>query len=514
MAEASPVRRAAFPPVSKARPAAALAAVGLAAALIATRFAAPSVGLVLGVAAGTGAAAWMFFSERLEKPLLVFLLYLGLLDGFLKLRTNSSAITLGRDALLYAILLGFLARSTLRRSPMRLPPLSGWPLAFTIIVLVQLFNPADNGLTHTLGALRPHLEFVPLFFVGYAVLQTPARLRTFFLLLLVIASANGIVSAVQLNLTPAQLSSWGPGYSARINGTGTGVNSLAARTYVTSSGQARTRPFGLGDDSGIGEAWGMLALGGALTLISLSGRRSAGRISLLLCAGPPLAIITGEGRSLVVGSVVALVAYILLATTAKRLIPTLAAVLLGLAVMVGVVAYISSVSGAGVFDRYLTISPSTLAATTNQSRGNSFSAIPQLITAHPLGNGLGFVGPAAGFAGGGGAGSNGETEPGFLISELGIPGLLVIYGFNLHLLILGARRIKRLEPETRGHVAALFAGIVALLIVGISAATTSIAPFSPYLWFVGGALTYWLTTDEALTSQSRNHRQLFPGTAS
>ncbi len=41
-------------------------------------------------------------------------------------------------------------------------------------------------------------------------------------------------------------------------------------------------------------------------------------------------------------------------------------------------------------------------------------------------------------------------------------------------------------------VAALLASIVALLTVGISSATTSISPLSPYLWFVGGALSYWL----------------------
>ena len=64
---------------------------------------------------------------------------------------------------------------------------------------------------------------VPLFFVGYAFLKTRARLRAFFLILLVIATANGIVGMVQLNLTPAQLASWGPGYAFRINGNGSGL---------------------------------------------------------------------------------------------------------------------------------------------------------------------------------------------------------------------------------------------------------------------------------------------------
>ena len=474
------------------------------AVLIATRVGAPSLGLALGLAAGIGVTAWMFFSERMEGPLVVFLLYLGLLDGFLKLRTNSSAITLGRDALLYVIVLGFLARAALRLRPLRLPPLSGWVLAFVVVAVVQLANPASHGLLHTLGALRPHLEFVPLFFIGYAVLKTRARLRTFFVIMLMIATANGIVGVIQLNLSPAQLASWGPGYANRISGVG-----VAARTYSSSAG-ARTRPFGLGNDSGVGAAWGMLALGGALALVSLGTRRRVGWISLMLCVGPPLAIISGEERSLLVVAVVALVAFLAFATTPRRLLPTLGAVVLGLAAVVVVVAYISSVSGAGVFDRYETITPGKLASTTSQDRGASFATIPGLIVRHPLGNGLGSAGPAAGFAGGGNTGSNGETEPGFLLSELGIPGLVVVYGFMLHLLFLGVVRVRHLDPDTRIFVAALLAGIVGLLILGISSTTTATSPESPYLWFAGGALSYWLTTRVRPRKQVRSDWQPGP----
>jgi hypothetical protein len=480
--------------------------VAVAATLIGTRGGAPSLGLALGLAAGIGAVAWMFFAERIEGPLVVFLLYLGLLDGFLKLRTNSSVITLGRDALLYVIVLGFLARASLRRQSLRFPPLSGWVLAFTVVVLVQVANPANHGLLNTLGGLRPQLEFVPLFFIGYAVLRTRARLQTFFVIMLVIATANGIVGVVQLNLSPTQLASWGPGYAFRINGNGTGLNQVAGRAFNTSTGVRRTRPFGLGDDAGLGAAWGMLALGGALALMSLGQRRSVGRVSLLLCAGPPLAVISGEGRSLLIGAVVALLAYVAFATTARRLIPTLTAVTLGLAVVIGVVAYVSSISGAGVFDRYATITPSKLASTTSQSRGSSFAAIPGLFVHDPLGGGLASVGPATGFAGGTYSGGNGETEPGFLLSDLGIPGLLVVYGFMLHLLILGVTRIRRLDSDTRMLVAALLAGIAGLLILGISGATTATSPESAYLWFTGGALAYWLKTraSQAVPSSQRS----------
>ena len=71
-------------------------------------------------AAGLGIVVllWLFLSERYENTLAVLLLYLGLLDGYLKLRTNSSAITLVRDGALYpvrtSIFQGFLAKPVAR----------------------------------------------------------------------------------------------------------------------------------------------------------------------------------------------------------------------------------------------------------------------------------------------------------------------------------------------------------------------------------------------------------------
>jgi hypothetical protein len=453
---------------------------------------------IVGVAVGVVTGAWMFISEKPEKPLVVFLLYLGLLDGYLKLRTNSNIITLGRDALLYAIAVGLLARAMIRRQPLHLPPLSGWVLAFVAVVLAQLANPNNIGTQHTIGALRPHLEFIPLFFIGYAIMQSAARLRAFLLVMLIVAAGNGIVGVIQLNLTPQQLSSWGPGYRDRISGKGTGVRQVSARVYGVKQGdnksKTRTRPFGLGSDSGVGAAWGMLGLGAALALVTLAARRNEGRIGLLLCAGPPMAIISGQGRSLLIASIIALLAYAAAATTARRLLPTLAGLILGVAVIVGVVSYVASSSGTGVFDRYKTLSPGKIKGTTSQDRGKSINRIPKFFVKHPLGYQLGAVGPAAGFAGGGTRGvSDGETEPTFLLSELGIPGFLVILGFHLHLLWLGVTRIRRLDGEERIFVAALLSGLVGMFATWLSAATTANSPFSPYLWFAGGALSYWLT---------------------
>jgi hypothetical protein len=154
-----------------------------------------------------GISIWMMTSARTHVTLAVLMLYLGLADGVIKLMSNSSGATLGRDLLLYAIVLGIVVKRMLRKQPFSRPPLTGWVIAFTAVVAVQVFNPGDVSMAHSVASMRPHLEFVPLFFLGYSVMNTRRRLRGFLLLVLVIGAANGVVGVVQFGMSPAQLAS-------------------------------------------------------------------------------------------------------------------------------------------------------------------------------------------------------------------------------------------------------------------------------------------------------------------
>src|SRR5262249_38866063 len=149
----------------------------------------------------------------------------------------------------------FLIRMAVRRRPINWPPLSGWVIAWVVVVLVQVANPHDGTLLHSVASVRPHAEWVPLFFLGYLALRSKRRIRAFLMLLLAVATVNGIVGLVQVNLTPSQLAGWGPGYQKAINGEG----SLSARGFADENGTERNRPFGLGGDIGFGGAVGVLA---------------------------------------------------------------------------------------------------------------------------------------------------------------------------------------------------------------------------------------------------------------
>lgn len=437
---------------------------------------------------------WFAGTSRTSLALAFLMLYLGLLDGYLKLSTHSSAVTLVRDVLLYAIVVGLVVRSQVQGRRLPLPPLSGWVIAYVAFVLVQIPNPNGGSLGHSLAGVRPHLEFVPLFFLGYLVVRDAASLRRFVLLLLVIGAANGVVGLVQFGLSPQQFAAWGPGYAARVNGKG----SLAGRQFVDASGSARVRPFGLGSDAGGGGAFGVLALGGVFALGSLIVRLRYRLLAALLGAGAVAAIITSQGRGVIVAAVATVLLYGVLTATSQRRLASLAGLAVGATMTYFVVTSLTASAGSGAF-RYQGLSASKILATTSSAQGRpgQLQAIGSAIVDYPLGAGLGTAGPASATAGGSSLTGklNAESEFSFLVLEAGVPGLVVVVGFTVLLLGLGIRRCRR-EPDAHARVllAAVISPFAGIIVDFYAGAGTVGVPDGPYLWFVGGVIAYWLVT--------------------
>jgi hypothetical protein len=430
--------------------------------------------------------AWLMLSSNYAVTLGVLALYLGLVDGVLKLKLNTPVATLGRDLLLYSIVSGAVLRLLLSRRRIRIPPLSGYAAAFTVIALVQVLNPETQDFAHAIAALRPHLEFVPLFFFGYAVMRTSNRLRWYLLLLCTVAAVNGVVGFTQFDLTPEELSTWGPGYAERLEGTG----ALSPRTFEGES-TSRVRPPALGSDMGFGGVIAVLAIPALLTLLGAAPRRWTLLVCGPLATGITLGVVTSQSRSTVVAAVVAVLAFFGLAAMSQRRAIALLGPIVAVALTLGVVSVLTS-SGNDPEFRYDTIAPSKLLATTSDARGGTLAAIPEYATSFPLGKGLGLVGPAAGFAGDEASGLNGESQFTFFLVELGVAGLLIFAALQIKLLAL-ATRLRRIDdPELRlllaGCTAPLFA-VAALWITGPISATS---PTAPYFWFTAGILAFWL----------------------
>jgi hypothetical protein len=462
-------------------------AVTLACMAVAARVSAPSVVKGLAVVGFLTAVVWMFLSERYALTLGALVLYLGLADGYLKLSTGSTIATLGRDALLYGICLGALARTLVRRVRVDMAPLTGVVVAYVVLVLVQIFNPSSGGLGRSLGSLRPHIEFVPLFFLAYYAIRTRRQLRAILVVLVVVGAANGVVSYVQFTLTPEQLSRWGPGYANRIEGIG-----VAARTFADRAGQERVRPFGLAADSGQGGFVGLLALPATIALVSL-GRGRWRAVALLLAFAVALAIVTSQGRTVIIGSFVAVTGYLILTIVGRRLVPTLAAVAVIAIVLVGVTSFSSQRAGPGGFRRIDTIAPSRVLQTADAERGSSIAAAPTYATEYPVGAGLGSVGPAATFGRPHAADLNGETQFNFLILELGPAGAAIFLALFAAILGGAFRRLRAVpDPELRALLAALAAPLIGFVPMFFANAITAGSPGAPYFWGVAGVLTYWL----------------------
>ena len=445
---------------------------------------APAAGLPLPIVGGAIAIpAWLAMTKRTGLALAVVLLYLGLVDGVVKLRTGGQAATVGRDVFLFAVAIGAALRA---RGPFRLPALGGFVLVWIAVVLVQLANPANQSTSHALVSLRQHLEFVPLFFLGYAVLRTRASLQALFALLLAVAAINGAVAAYQSSLGPQQLAAWGPGYAKMVSGPD-------ARIFAGANGKAQIRPPGLGSDMGFSGILGATALpGGIALLMTYRRRRWLASLIVLGIIGAAIGVVVGESRSSVITAVVALIAMLALIGVGRQAKRALIGICLTAATVGVAVVAIDSFDNQA-FYRYGSIAPGKVVSTTYSSRQTTWATTLQYVGQIPLGAGLGTVGPAAGKAGGKLTNWNAESQFSFLVVELGVPGLAVFLVFQAALcstVLTGLRR------ERDPRIVILMAGIAAPLfgyavnwLVGVN--TTS-PPNAPYLWLAAGVIAWWL----------------------
>jgi hypothetical protein len=444
----------------------------------------PANGLPLPLA-GVAVAipAWCAVTNRARLALAVVLLYIGLFDGVVRLKTGGQAATLVRDVFLYAVAIGVVLRA---RGPFRLPALGGWVLAWIVVVLVQLANPGNQSITHAVASLRQHLEFIPLFFLGWALIRSYASLHAFFAVLLAVAAINGVVAAYQSTMSPNQLASWGPGYSDLVNG-------HSPTLYPGADGKPHVRPPGLGSDEGFSGILGACALPGGIALLMTYRRRrwlSAVIVLGIICTA--IGVLVSVSRSSLITALVALIAMLGLMAVggqAKRALLTLCLVVtLAAAAVVAIGDYNS-----GAFYRYASIAPGQAASTIYTSRSATWSKTFQYMGQIPFGAGLGSVGPAATKAGGVATSYDAESQFTFLLVELGIPGLLLFLAFQGALcatIVSGLRR----EPER--HTVVLMAALAAPLFgfavnwfVGVNTTST---PNATYLWFASGVLAWWL----------------------
>jgi hypothetical protein len=445
----------------------------------------------VGVAGFALLAGWCFAHRRVDRTLVALALYLGLLDGYVKLGTGSPVATLARDVLVVAIAAGALMRSARSGQRLSTPPLAGFVFAFAAIVAIELANPsARGGVDVSLAGARQHLEFVPLFFLGYAFVRTTAQLRVALLVLVLCASIGGVVSLVQSTLTPDQFAAWGPGYAERVLGTGTFTG--AAR-LSTEAGVSSVRAFGLGSDAGSGAMLAALAIPGMIALLMVASGRLRFAVAML-SVGVGLAIATSGSRAAVVAAFVSILAFGFLAAASRNALKAVAGVAVALALIFG--AYVRLGPDNPSERRAASVSPDKALSTFSRERGDSVALFGDLARRFPFGAGLATAGPASAYKRAADAPAlDSETQWNFLVLETGIAGVAVYVAFLARLLWLSTLRIRHVaDARLRLYLAALAAPLFALLVGGFAGPVSAAVPGAPFLWLVSGVLAFWLVT--------------------
>lgn len=436
----------------------------------------------------------LFANPRIEISLAVLALYLGLLDGYLKLSSGSSNVTLIRDVLIFAIAAGCLVRLALTTARPRMPPLTGHVLAFVLVVLICAANPQIRYASTALNGMRQHLDFVPLFFFGYAAIRSARALRWAAGILMILAVANATVSVVQFNLSPDGLASWGPGYADEV--LGRGAFEGAARVFEGNNGKARVRPPGLGSDLGAGGTIGFLALAAMLTLAAAAINARWRVAGVIGSAAAVVAIATSQSRIAIICGVLAICWLAILLARTRAGLRSAFALLLGVGVVAIAVSALSS-SNASSLERARTVAPGRIVSTAVDSRGSSLAIGLDLASEHPLGVGIGRVGPASGRAREG-PGLNAENQFNMLIGEVGVPGMLIMLSLWIRLALRGARAARRASTsEERLLLSGLVAPLLAAFAWWLGATATLTVPLAPYFWVIAGVIAYWSTPREA-----------------
>jgi hypothetical protein len=451
-----------------------------------------SLPIVLGIIAGAMGVLALVVCSRLEVSVTAVLIYLLLFDGPIKmLISHREATRTFADVVIVAVCLGAVMRMTVQRKRIVLPPLSGWVIAWVVLVLVNAFNPRTHGFLAALGGFSQQLQYVPFFFFGFALMRSKRRFRQLFIIVGVAATASGVVAAYQTGLTPSQLASWGPGYQALIHpkqGTG--------RVYF-SEGEARVRPPGLGTEAGSSGGIGHVALPMCLALVAISRGRKKW-IALALALGAMMAVVVGLGRLQLIGAGLGVIAFAALAAfTGRQVSRTMGALLAIVVLAIPAGALVVSSLQKGTFKRYESINTSS---ETTLHKENAYSKVPEYVIGSPLGYGLGNSGSVSKLGGSEtnsdlleGHGLTSETQYNVLVKELGAPGLLLWPLIVVYVSLLIVRRIRRIrDPELAICLAGALAAFAPLLIEGSSGFVSGSLAGGAYYWFAIGVVSYWL----------------------
>lgn len=123
-----------------------------------------------------------------RRGLYFFLAWLLLEDFARKYLGNNMAIYFAKDFLLLVIYLSFFAAYRRKEVTGFRPPFLVPVLLFVWFGVIQIFNPGSTHIMYGLLGLKVYFYYIPLLFVGYALINSETDLRRFFFVTLILAA--------------------------------------------------------------------------------------------------------------------------------------------------------------------------------------------------------------------------------------------------------------------------------------------------------------------------------------
>jgi hypothetical protein len=146
-----------------------------------------------------GGAVVVAILNNWRNGLYLFLSWLLFEDFARKFLGNNMAIYFAKDFLALAVFISFMAAVRRKEATIFRPPFLIPLLIFIWFGAMQIFNPASTHMMYGLMGFKIFFYYVPLLFIGYALLNSEAELRRFFiinLLLVLVIVSLGIAQSI------------------------------------------------------------------------------------------------------------------------------------------------------------------------------------------------------------------------------------------------------------------------------------------------------------------------------
>jgi hypothetical protein len=134
-----------------------------------------------------------------------FLTWLLFEDFARKFLGNNMAIYFAKDVLIAFVYISFLTAYRRKKVESFRPPFLVPVLLFVWFGVMQVFNPASNTLIYGVLGVKVYFSYVPLVFLGYALINSESQLRKFFVVNLFFALIIGGLGIAQSIVGPTFL---------------------------------------------------------------------------------------------------------------------------------------------------------------------------------------------------------------------------------------------------------------------------------------------------------------------